>query len=177
MSLQKKIHAILSEGLKVGKRGTNNFHKYSYTTEADVVEAAREALVKHGLVYSYTMEDVQQITPEMCRVKIRFTLSDFESGEKLESVVFGDGSDKGDKGVPKAITMAQKYYFMKTFLAATGDDAEADTDTDKRAAAAPKSVPAPTLNISASSGVSTVDTGAKHSKWRSLKTATTDSEY
>lgn len=57
-------------------------------------------------------------------VKIQATFIDAESGEQLSVVYVGDGSDAEDKGVYKAITGAQKYALMKTFLAVTDDDPE-----------------------------------------------------
>lgn len=134
-NINKKLAAVISDGLSVGKTGFNNFHKYKYVTEADVVEAVRKAFIKHGLIYQFSMEDVVQLTPELCRSKIKFTIIDVDSGEQYESIVFGDGQDKGDKAVYKSITGAQKYFLLKTLLIATGDDAEADESVDARAAA------------------------------------------
>ena len=141
-SLFKKISAILEDGLHVEKSGYNSFHKYQYVTEADVVAAARKAFVKHKLIYHYTMEEVLQVadSPGMCRAKVKFTLIDAETGDMMHSIVYGDGQDKGDKGPYKALTGAQKYFLLKTFLIATGDDPEADVETDK-AAAAPTATP------------------------------------
>ena len=104
------------------------FININYATEADVVEAVRKAFVKQGLIYQYSMEEVVQIAPDICRAKIRFTIIDSDSGEKLDSVVFGDGQDKGDKAVYKSITGCQKYFLMKTLLIATDDDPEKDTE-------------------------------------------------
>lgn len=38
--------------------------------------------------------------------------------------MIGEGMDTGDKAIYKAITGAQKYVLMKTFLIPTGDDPE-----------------------------------------------------
>ena len=46
----------------------------------------------------------------------------------------GAGDDGADKGLYKAYTGAVKYFLMKTFLIPTGDDPEADTKADERAA-------------------------------------------
>jgi hypothetical protein len=125
-SVHKKLANILSEELNVSKSGWNNFHKYKYVTEADVVEAVRKVFNKHGLIYTFDMLDVQQINPELCRSKIKFSLVDADTGDTVDSVVYGDGQDKGDKGTYKSITGAQKYFLLKTLLISTGDDPEAD---------------------------------------------------
>jgi hypothetical protein len=46
----------------------------------------------------------------------------------------GYGDDTGDKGYYKAETGAVKYFLMKTFMVATGNDPEADAQVDERAA-------------------------------------------
>jgi hypothetical protein len=152
----KKLLAVLKEGITVGKSGWNNFHKYHYTTEADVVEGIRSAFVKHGLIYQFDMISTQQVTPEVVRAAIRFSLIDPDSGQRIDSVVYGDGQDKGDKGVFKAITGAQKYFLMKTFLLSTGDDPENDSaapnEPKKTTTAVNKPAPAPkTAPIAATS--------------------------
>ncbi len=54
-------------------------------------------------------------------------LLDVDSGESHVSTAYGQGQDKGDKGVYKAATGAEKYFLLKTFLIATGDDAEKES--------------------------------------------------
>jgi hypothetical protein len=43
-SLYSKIAKVMGEVGRVEKRGFNDFHKYAYATEADLVEAVREKL-------------------------------------------------------------------------------------------------------------------------------------
>jgi hypothetical protein len=53
-----------------------------------------------------------------------FSLLDGESGERLDFPWVGAGTDKGDKGIYKALTGGAKYFLLKMFLIATGDDPE-----------------------------------------------------
>ena len=133
-SLLLKLAAIQQEGVVVGKSGYNAFHKYYYVTEADIVSAVGSALNKQGILLNTTMEDVQIVMngdKPITRVKMRFTLLDSETGESLESVFYGDGEDKNDKGIFKAVTGASKYFLLKTFMVGTEDDAERDASVTR----------------------------------------------
>jgi len=153
LNLYKKIHKIIAEDIKVGKDGRNDFHKYDYTTEASVVEAMRDVFSKHNLAYDFDVEDVYQVVidgKEITRTRARITLIDLDTGEFKVNRIFGDGQDKGDKGVYKSYTGLQKYYFMKSFLLSTGDDPEKESGTTQsKAAPAPRSA-APTQNAAPS---------------------------
>lgn len=133
-SIAKKLSEVLGEVQRVPKRGTNDFHKYSYATEADILDAVRGALAARQVAL---VTDVEVISDEslstqrggaerLVRVRLTVRLVDGESGEWLESNAIGDGTDRGDKAVYKATTGAMKYWTMKTFMVSTGDDAEAD---------------------------------------------------
>jgi hypothetical protein len=71
-------------------------------------------------------------------VKMTFTWYDTETGESLVVEWAGSGSDKGDKGLYKAMTGAEKYVLLKTFLVPTGDDPEAEEPKPRPAAKKPE---------------------------------------
>lgn len=121
----------MSQVSRVPKNGFNNFHKYAYTTESDLTESIRPILLEAGLAYFSTVLE-QSREGEFTKVKMEFTLADTENGEVLKSVYWGEGQDKGDKGLYKAYTGATKYFLMKTFLIPTGDDPEGDSTVDER---------------------------------------------
>lgn len=124
-SIYAKIIKVMDQVSRVPKNGFNDFHKYSYATEADLVDTIRPLLVETGLSYFATVKDVVR-EGELTRVQMDFVLADTETGETLTSCYYGEALDKGDKGIYKAYTGATKYFLMKTFLIATGDDPEAD---------------------------------------------------
>ena len=157
----KNIYARLAQlngqiGM-IRKTGVNAFHKYTYAKEADLVEEIRPMLSEYGIwleqrllgdpargfvahqrLAQYksgadiTVESLTAITKEF-----RFVWWNPESGE-LETTEWepfmGYGDDNGDKGYYKAETGAVKYFLMKTFMVATGNDPEADQRVDERAA-------------------------------------------
>lgn len=130
-SIYKKISQVMSQVNRVPKNGYNSFHKYNYATESDLTESIRPILIEAGLAFFTTVLE-QNREGEFTKVKMEFTLVDIDTGETLKSTYWGEGQDKGDKGLYKAYTGATKYFLMKTFLIPTGDDPEGDTTVDER---------------------------------------------
>ncbi|MGF9893337.1 ERF family protein [Priestia megaterium] len=131
-NIYAKMLEVMSKVERVKKNGYNSFHKYEYVTESDLTEAIRPILVECGLAFFSTMLD-QEREGEFTKVKMEFSLIDVDSGESLKSIYYSEGTDKTDKGIPKAVTSCVKYFLMKTFLIPTGDDPEGDTSVDERA--------------------------------------------
>lgn len=117
------------------KEGYNDFNKYNYLMEAQVTTKIKELFDKYGVIFHYQSEitDVKEYqsmnggTQFLVTVKIPYAFYDVESGEKFDGIAYGQGADKGDKGIYKAITGAIKYIYMKTFNIPTGDDAEKES--------------------------------------------------
>src|SRR5688572_13128409 len=49
-SLVTKLAEVMALVHRVPKRGRNEFHKYDYATEADIVEAVRGGLAERGVL-------------------------------------------------------------------------------------------------------------------------------
>lgn len=156
----KNIYARLAQingliGL-IRKTGVNQFHRYTYAKEADLVEEVRPILSEYGIwleqglwgdpetgfiphqrLGQITREGVARDTLTAITKRFRFVWWNAEAGalETTEWEPFmGYGDDAGDKGYYKAETGAVKYFLMKTFMVATGNDPEADRAADERAA-------------------------------------------
>lgn len=137
IGLHAKLAEVMAEVGRVPKRGRNEFHKYDYATEADIVEAVRGALSSRSVSL---LPSVKQVLRDgtLTTVLMSFTFTDGVTGETTAHDWAGTGDDKGDKGLYKAMTGALKYFLLKTFLLPTGDDPEADDSTDKRAYGKPR---------------------------------------
>lgn len=130
--LYRKLAKVMAEVSRVPKRGRNEFHKYDYATEADLVDAVRERLAEANVfVFSSVDELVRQeittgkgATTAITTAKMTFTFADGDSGETHSVTFYGTGEDASDKGAYKAFTGATKYFVMKSFLIPTGDDPE-----------------------------------------------------
>jgi len=129
--LAAKLAGVMAQVARVAKRGYNDFHRYSYGTEADITAAVRQALADARVFAFPTVRDVRREST-LNSLWMDFTFVDGDTGESWTVSFPGQGDDKG---VYKAMTGALKYCLLKTFLIPTGDDPEGDTDTDRRHAA------------------------------------------
>jgi len=131
---------LVAAGKNIGhiaKAGTNDFHHYSYVTDADVLDKVRDALYEQGVASVVNVARVEHnfdVSPFFTTVQGEVTFIDSESGEELVTGFAGTGTDKGDKGYYKAVTGGVKYALLKTLLIPTGDDPEVDTAERKAAA-------------------------------------------
>ena len=137
-TLVQKLAEVMGEVERVAKRGRNDFHKYDYATESDILSAVREHMAKHSLMLVPSVEDIQWRSDSNCLLKVRFTVYDgdpvpklsvstdtvWSQMEALSFIVYGEGQDKGDKATYKAMTGATKYALLKLFKIPTGDDPE-----------------------------------------------------
>jgi len=125
-SLAQKLISIMKQVERIPKNGYNDFHKYHYALESDVKEHCREFMAEEGVLMTISIQDVEQRKDDIVRVTSLVTFRDSDSEEVLSLCMAGDGQDKGDKGIYKAITGMTKYALMSMFLIPTGDDPEKD---------------------------------------------------
>lgn len=134
-ALVAKALAQIQAAVRVaGKTGDNKFDKYTYSKLEDFWEVAKPALTKYDC--SLTLATVEAVTLEprttkngglehAVRVKVIATVR-HSSGEFLEFPGFGEGQDRADKAIYKAITGARKYAIAGALAIPTSDDPEAD---------------------------------------------------
>lgn len=132
--LHTKLVKVMDGVSRIKKNGYNSFHKYSYVTEADVIEAVKTELVKQGLSLTQSVKSFSQ-SGDITTVLVDYTITDADTGEACVSTCIGAGQDKGDKGPYKALTGSMKYFLMKSLLIPTGDDPEASDGDGKSTAA------------------------------------------
>ena len=134
-NLVQKLCSVMAAVERVAKNGRNEFHKYDYAREADIVEAIRGELAKRNL-FIFPSVRTHTRTGEITDIMVRWKFCDGDSGEIEECDIPGSGHDRSDKGVYKALTGSEKYFLMKAFLIPTGDDPEKDEAGSKEAAKA-----------------------------------------
>lgn len=134
--LNQKKNKARKELVKMGtleKKGKNTYDNYKYFTEAQYKDVANKIITEAGLELKTTEEDYftyqapNSKTPVGRIVTMKFILTDMETGFYEESIIRGEGLDRGDKAGYKAYTGAMKYYLANTFMVPTGDDAEKET--------------------------------------------------
>lgn len=137
--LQQKKNALRKDLKSRGilkKGATNQYDKYKYFSEAQYKELFTDLFSEHGLELKFTeiAYDTFEGTEKQSNgrmPKLMFTLMDIETGFGEETVITGEGMDKGDKAGYKAYTGALKYFLANTFMVATGDDPEKDSPETK----------------------------------------------
>ncbi|HUV96066.1 MAG TPA: ERF family protein [Acidobacteriaceae bacterium] len=137
MTLAGRLVSVMAETGALVKHGYNEQKNYSYATDADVLQAVREALARNGVllltlpgqvVYSEVKsKDGKPMT--VCRLQVMFRFVDAITNESLEVEWPGEAIDVDDKATAKAITSGLKSFLLKTFLLPVIDD---DADQDRR---------------------------------------------
>ena len=133
--LQQKKNAarkLLHKKGVVARDKTNQFDNYKYFSEAGYKKLFTELFSTVGLEITSNIVEIERFTVEGKQnngrlVMVEFQLSDVETGFSETSTFYGEGFDKGDKGIYKAYTGALKYYLANTFMVATGDDPETES--------------------------------------------------
>lgn len=142
-NLGKKIVAVMEAVTNVAKDKTNSHFNYRYASDEAIVTAVRAEAVKQKLVFIPNQLEVVK-NGDFTRLHVEYTILDADSGESVQTRVYGEGQDKGDKGVYKAATGAEKYFLLKTFLIPTGDDPENDGGASRSTKASTTTTQKPT---------------------------------
>jgi hypothetical protein len=133
-ALAAALVAAQAEAGRVAKSATNEFDRYTYATLDDFLDVAQEVLAKHKLAVMLRNTIVEALddrttsggkVEHAVRVRVALELM-HETGESLAFVCAGEGQDRGDKAIYKAITSARKYAMAGLLNLATTDDPEAD---------------------------------------------------
>lgn len=125
-----KLAAAISDVDRIGKDGKNQHFKYTYTSAEQVYRVIRGPLLEHGLVVIPEATGYEA-NGDLGTVRLRLRIVDTETGESIECQWYGEGQDKGDKAVYKAVTGGMKTWLKHLFLLPADDDPEADPSTDR----------------------------------------------
>lgn len=145
-----KLAEVMGEVERVAKRGTNQFHKYDYATEADIAQAVRGGMAMRSLmmvpnVIKVEWEKVKTASGKeerLATIAVRFDLRDGDNDGVISFEIHSQGQDSGDKALFKAMTGATKYALLKLFLIPTGDDPENEDSPATKAPPPPAGVAA-----------------------------------
>jgi hypothetical protein len=129
--LPPTIYALLAEitaDIAPITKGRMNLQDgYRFRDYEDVLNAVREALVKHHVVaLPRVLDDVQvhhQGNNTKVHARIEWTFTG-PRGDHATAVVMGAGADLGDKAANKAMTAAHKYALLEVFMLAGKDLAD-----------------------------------------------------
>ena len=133
-NLAPALIAAQREFSHVGKGGRNEYDRYDYATLEDYVDAIKHVLTRHDLAVTSSVESTERLDDRTTKrggteyaVQVRGTIRVIHaSGEWIESSFCGEGQDRADKAIYKAITGGRKYGLASLFNLATSDDPETD---------------------------------------------------
>jgi hypothetical protein len=139
-NIASKLVYIMNDCGYIQKDADNKEQRYKYVSAAAVLEKVNAALVASRVVsipeYTIVSEKEKATSRggiwQLVTVQCKLMLIDADSGESVTIVSLGTGTDPGDKAVAKAQTMALKYAWLTALNIETGDDPEADPNTDKQ---------------------------------------------
>ena len=104
----------------------SKYRVYSYPIKREVID--RDTLVKES---EYNGAIIRTNTLFM-RVETIYRFVNLDNvDEFIETTVYGDGLDTGDKAPGKAMTYADKYALMKAYKISTGDDPDKEASPEQ----------------------------------------------
>lgn len=102
------------------------YRVYSYPVKREVID--RDTLVKE----SEFNGNITRTNSLFMRIETTYRFVNIDNpNEYVETIVYGDGVDTGDKAPGKAMTYADKYALMKAYKLSTGDDPDKDASPEK----------------------------------------------
>jgi hypothetical protein len=137
-SSKQKLYSAISKAqaacTSAGKSGTNDYDKYDYATLHDYCEVVRPAMASNGLALTINVANVERLPDRKTSNNkdehvVVVTLTGrllHESGEFEDYIGYGEGQDRADKAIYKAITGGKKYLISNIFNVPTTDDPERD---------------------------------------------------
>ena len=129
-TIYQKILELQKEVVYVKKDSRNAFHKYTYVSESNLIEKVMEKFSAKGLIILPSMVEGNYIDAKGkdgeskpgYEVLYEYTIVDVDSKEEIK--MRAGGFEQGDKCAFKAMTGANKYFWLRFLQIATGDDPE-----------------------------------------------------
>jgi len=132
------LSAVMESVGSIAKTQTNKFDGYKFRGIDDVFNALHPALLKAGVVVLPCVEKCERHTLSTAKggehqlvevvVEYQFVARD---GSSVSVRVAGEGSDRGDKAVNKAMSSAYKTAMFQVFcIPVEGDSGAVDSESD-----------------------------------------------
>ena len=144
MALITEEIGVIEKGLVVSISKTNS---YKAVSERDVLDGVKPIEKKYR-VYSYPVKrevidrdtlvkeseyngSITKTNTLFMRIETTYRFVNIDNpSEFIETIVYGDGLDTGDKAPGKAMTYADKYALMKAYKLSTGDDPDKEASPE-----------------------------------------------
>ncbi len=132
--LDAALIEVQAEVGHAGKSGDNKFDKYTYAKLEDFMHVGKPLLAKKRLALTFEVTDVIPLPDRQTKnggqeraILVRGVATLIhESGQERRFPGYGEGQDRADKAIYKAMTGAKKYAWAGVLAIPTSDDPEAD---------------------------------------------------
>ena len=120
----KKILEVMDKVQYLQKDGEVSYGRtnYGYLSEEKITSNLNKAFREVGLIIYPSGMEVVSNKANIAQIKATYRIQDTESEEYIEVQTIGEGQDKSDKKMNKAMTAAFKYAQRQAFMIPTGDD-------------------------------------------------------
>lgn len=139
------IAAVMADVGAVGKDAENTFDRYKYRSIDAVMNAMHPAMAKHNVfVVPEVLEQTREnrasrkgepLTYSVTKVRYTFYTVD---GSQVTATVVGEGMDRGDKSMNKAMSAAFKYALFQVFCIPTEEMVDSETESPEPKAQQPQ---------------------------------------
>jgi len=138
--IYKIMPKVISAILPIGKDSKNTQQNYNFRGIDSVYNFIQPILAANGLFVRSEIQDIQRserpsksggvMTFVQLRARYFIVAPDASS---VWSDAVGEAMDSGDKAVPKAQSVAQKYFFLQMFCIPTEDQKDVENDNPEPA--------------------------------------------
>ena len=138
--IYKIMPKVISAILPIGKDSKNTQQNYNFRGIDSVYNFIQPILAANGLFVRSEIQDIQRserpsksggvMTFVQLRARYHIVAPDSSS---VWSDAVGEAMDSGDKAVPKAQSVAQKYFFLQMFCIPTEDSKDVENDNPEPA--------------------------------------------
>lgn len=163
VQLLQKLHRIMEQSPYLQKDKKNTHDGYNYLSEEKIKEHFQAMFAKERLLFlpvgTAITKSVDTTTStgkptHLTEVVFNYQIVDVDTGHFISGSSSGQGEDRADKGVYKAITGALKYALTTTFLLPAGNDPEEDEAPAPKKEEPKRQAPDPTKGTQPVNGVS-----------------------
>lgn len=126
MTAIQAVAEVMKEVSSVGKEGFNSFDKYNFRGIDGVMNAVGPALRKHGVVTIPVIDEIVHGTTTtgkgavMTQIRLKMRLQWYgPAGDHVDTVVWGEAFDRGDKATAKAHSVAYRTAVLQTLCLPT----------------------------------------------------------
>lgn len=152
-TVHEALAAVMADVQAVRKADRNNQQGYSFRGIDAVVNAVGPALRAHGVIVAPFKVDAhyRDVTTSTgkpsreCTVMATYRIYG-PAGDYIEAMAPGESMDFGDKGAPKAMSVAMRILLLQALCIPT-DEADPDSQSYERAKDEPPAPPDPRLQL------------------------------